>query len=885
MRERTYLQRGIAAAMLVAVWFANFSLYGQKAAAPSGKTMTSTKPTAKSECKGNYTGVVTYTRTIRMASPGKFGSMYKHEYTYTSNISIRDNGQTQGSMYSDYNGVGGSFNFMGRASATYSEVTDDLKISEGDDFCKLTLKGGQDKRHYRCESRFNRTSNGQGEGDVNVFLGFRGDKYKISLDNPTVFGTSGQSSGSSCSGTCTPDKPINSTTPPSEVKYKPQGTYTDDMPLNPNNLNRISGSFTRPNGNETTTITWNLARCAPPMQIQDLHFEHHRFPDASNWVGVDSLGGTTDGNLVKIKAKVFNNTGETGYATVKFSDVASGEELPDGSVSVAIEAGKTRDVEYEWDTSGYAWDENRKPLSGREIKAEIQGSEAVTEKIKIYPKPIVMAHGLWSNAAAWTEYPNYLREVHSFAWKGYAVGSDPRNGKMNTGDHPGNYKATNTVYQNAQELAKQVKAARVENNAWHLDIVAHSMGGLISRQYINTFMEPVFDGKPAVSHLVMLGTPNMGSPCADTMNAVFEEFDQNEMHAMRELRPIIVRAFNTRVTDKKGVKFSILIGAFMPRTCLDEGRWGDGVVPIESAKYNNTDFAYVFRNHLDLTGREDFDGFVMPRLAIGPKKARGEQAVAENRMNNGTDLAVAVEVYKRTESNFANLFRNASHAPVRVDDENPEPAKLTTKQKVELAANETKTIDIPVEDGTAAGVVLGVPLAVSAVLMDETGAVVGESKGGMPAMKELFRAISVKRPIKKGVWKLKLENLGNVPATAFIGGLTGQTPVSDLVVAAKRGAGETASVTAKWIAGGKPVLNATITANLPNGTAVALLDDGKHGDGASGDSVYGATLTKVGSLDKLVEVKAESQGLERLAVTEIPQAGAAGKPAHSKRRN
>ena len=47
------------------------------------------------------------------------------------------------------------------------------------------------------------------------------------------------------------------------------------------------------------------------------------------------------------------------------------------------------------------------------------------------------------------------------------------------------------------------------------------MGGLIARHYIHAFMPPSPDGRPQVAHLFMLGTPNMGSPCADVMDATF----------------------------------------------------------------------------------------------------------------------------------------------------------------------------------------------------------------------------------------------------------------------------------------------------------------------------------------------------------------------------
>jgi len=147
-----------------------------------------------------------------------------------------------------------------------------------------------------------------------------------------------------------------------------------------------------------------LSRCAPPLQIDDLEFEHHVVPDAAHWQGIDSMAGTTDGNVVKVIAKVFNNGGETAYANVKFSETTSGEALPNGAISVAVKPGEARVVEYEWDTSGYSWDNFQKQKSDREIKAEVEG-DSKTAKIKILPKPVILVHGLWSNAGAWAEYP------------------------------------------------------------------------------------------------------------------------------------------------------------------------------------------------------------------------------------------------------------------------------------------------------------------------------------------------------------------------------------------------------------------------------------------------------------------------------------------------
>ncbi len=71
------------------------------------------------------------------------------------------------------------------------------------------------------------------------------------------------------------------------------------------------------------------------------------------------------------------------------------------------------------------------------------------------------------------------------------------------------YENINTTIQENAELLKQKLEAvgLTANHGKQLHIVAHSMGGLISRSFIEEK-----DGNQVVQHLVMLGTPNAGSP-------------------------------------------------------------------------------------------------------------------------------------------------------------------------------------------------------------------------------------------------------------------------------------------------------------------------------------------------------------------------------------
>ncbi|WP_338692468.1 alpha/beta fold hydrolase [Bradyrhizobium sp. 26S5] len=60
-------------------------------------------------------------------------------------------------------------------------------------------------------------------------------------------------------------------------------------------------------------------------------------------------------------------------------------------------------------------------------------------------------------------------------------------------------------FDNAEELKRQIQR-RFPNNSTKIDIVAHSMGGLIARIYVQSL-----GGADRVKNLIMLGTPHLGS--------------------------------------------------------------------------------------------------------------------------------------------------------------------------------------------------------------------------------------------------------------------------------------------------------------------------------------------------------------------------------------
>ena len=88
--------------------------------------------------------------------------------------------------------------------------------------------------------------------------------------------------------------------------------------------------------------------------------------------------------------------------------------------------------------------------------------------------------------------------------------------RMNTGIPSQPTTPTNSIAENARIVAEYVEAVRQNTGAERVDLVAHSLGGLISRYYVQNLM-PVVEAPglppvPAANQLFMAGTPNGGTP-------------------------------------------------------------------------------------------------------------------------------------------------------------------------------------------------------------------------------------------------------------------------------------------------------------------------------------------------------------------------------------
>ena len=271
------------------------------------------------------------------------------------------------------------------------------------------------------------------------------------------------------------------------------------------------------------------------------------------------------------------------------------------------------------------------------------------------------------------------------------------------------------------------------------------MGGLIARHYIHQFMPPSpQDGRPQIAHLVMLGTPNMGSPCADVMNTTFEMLGKN-VEAVSQLRQDVAADFNRVNINRKGRNFRFS-PATRCRRCAR--RWSGMTASCQCRRqYGRSKTTRSPSNlHTDLTGTADFSSFVKPRLAIGPKGNHNPEMPDIQAFRPMHQVPRMIGVSYRPDSE--NVFAEMSAA-----SQNKDFARAVT-----VKPRETVEIRIPIVRSENVGLTFMASPILSVRLFDQSGTLIGENIANSPASRGYFRSLFVNKKVEDGVWVLKVEN-------------------------------------------------------------------------------------------------------------------------------
>lgn len=262
--------------------------------------------------------------------------------------------------------------------------------------------------------------------------------------------------------------------------------------------------------------------------------------------GGQPAAALTDGDEVRLRLALF----EPARSPLEVAFRLEGQETVVGTCRVA--AGAAGCETQPLLSLGWHWDQDGAARWQRVVQAWAGGAlRAASQPIQVAPRPVVMVHGFNSNWQTWTTYLGPDGYLAGIGVPGFAVGDGQVAGAMNTGSVTNPTVRTNTIHENATILGEYIAAVKRKTGAQQVDLVAHSMGGLISRYYIDRVM----DGRD-VGQFITLGTPNAGTDCANLPGAL------GMLHpATLEIRPSYVNGiFNPQITRLRGVPYHAVAG-------------------------------------------------------------------------------------------------------------------------------------------------------------------------------------------------------------------------------------------------------------------------------------------------------------------------------------
>jgi len=259
--------------------------------------------------------------------------------------------------------------------------------------------------------------------------------------------------------------------------------------------------------------------------------------------------------------------------------------------------------------------------------------------VVIAPRPVILVHGMWSTSSMWNGYTgsgNFLVSSHA-QWRGYAVST------MNTGSMWAPYAVVNTISQNAALAWTYIQQRMSDLNAHEVDVVGHSMGGVIIRRMLHDSTNGPA-AQAAIRSVVLLGTPNGGSSCSEAW----------AVPANAELTHEAMETFNLAYPQYPGTFTTSLYSDHYDSTCFDANT-GDLFVPSWSTQAQAVNVVRRINpgiQHADMPGSSRlFSEYVRPALALaaapapaGPTTALTNPSASSTRLHEGTATGSALSV-------------------------------------------------------------------------------------------------------------------------------------------------------------------------------------------------------------------------------------------------
>lgn len=213
------------------------------------------------------------------------------------------------------------------------------------------------------------------------------------------------------------------------------------------------------------------------------------------------------------------------------------------------------------------------------LLANGQSSSNTTQTGEQKPFPVLLIHGYAEDASVWEKWEGLLSQDDIIFQAVTFQESDDRCGSA--GEH-------------AKELHEMVQAIKEATNSTKVNLVGYSKGGLDARVFLaNT-------NTTDVANLIMIGTPNNGSPAAEISNVCKPAVDDLKQGANA-----------TKAAMNPNTKYYTIAGDWSPITEGNPFISGkdDSLVPVDSVESQDY-FISLGRTghaHVELLSEEEYN--------------------------------------------------------------------------------------------------------------------------------------------------------------------------------------------------------------------------------------------------------------------------------------
>ena len=389
---------------------------------------------------------------------------------------------------------------------------------------------------------------------------------------------------------------------------------------------------------------------------------------------LDKLGqpitSIIDGDTISLRIGLVDPL--TSTAQVEF--LLSGVDAPIADCRIAIIGRSCESAPFS--ALGWYWNPDGTPSPQRTISVRLNGQQVIASlNVPVAPRPVVMVHGFNADYHTWDNYLGPGGYLARLGLQGFAVGDGQVEGVMNTGSLTDPTARTNTIAENAKILGEYIANVQKATGADKVDLLVHSMGGMIARYYLDRVMTT-----DNVAQLIILGTPMAGSACASLPAALGVL-----LPATLEIQPSYMEGvFNQQIVRRQGVPFYALAG-----TKLQDGVESpctpvpsDLVVTVDSVKAIPMPVDEIPLLHIELnTAPEVFEQFVTPLLKTPPTQFEvGQDLPATNpssisqqftkiytgHLNQGDTATVTISIDPNVSVADFSLYDTSRSLDVRV---------------------------------------------------------------------------------------------------------------------------------------------------------------------------------------------------------------------------